>query len=85
MAEEKKTVEFHEVTPIGRRKMDPYSGVFVAPGDTLILDAASARMFEEMGEVEIVTKNVTPPWVEPAPVAVKPVLVEATQAEKPKK
>lgn len=62
MAEEKKVAEFHEVTPVGRRRMDPYNGVFVAPDDTFIMDANAAKMFEDMGEIKIVTKNVAPPW-----------------------
>lgn len=63
-----RVITYCEVTPIGRRRLDPYNGVFVAPGDSYILDSAKAATLSDMGEIEILKEDVTPPWaVKPAP------------------
>lgn len=49
---------FHEVTPIERRRLDPYNGVFVQLGETYVLDAKKAEFLAGLGEVEIVNENV---------------------------
>jgi hypothetical protein len=70
MAKKPTTATFCEVTPLGRRRLDPYNGIFVAPGDKYILDSNKADALAAMGEVEIVKEDVVPPWAkkpEPAP------------------
>lgn len=63
MAKKPSAATYCEVTPIGRRRLDPYKGVFVAVGDPYILDSAKAEMLSAMGEVEILREDITPPWV----------------------
>lgn len=62
---------YHKVTPIGRRRLDPYNSVFVAVGDSYIIDSNLANALADMGEVEILEENVTPAWdvaaVDPTP------------------
>ena len=60
--EEKKVAEFHEVSPVGRAKLDPYGSTYVAVGEKFVMDAEAAKFAAALGEVEITAKNVTPPW-----------------------
>lgn len=70
MAKAKRIVTYCKVTPIGRRRLDPYNGVFVQLGDPYILDSDKAQMLTDLGEVKILEENVTPPWaILTAPVA----------------
>jgi hypothetical protein len=74
MAKKPVAASFTEVTPLGRRRLDPYTGVFVAPGDKYVLDSNKANMLAEMGEVEIIKEDIVPPWAkkpEPTPVKEK--------------
>ena len=66
MAKKPVAAAYCQVTPLGRRRLDPYNGVFIAPGDPYILDSKKAEMLSDMGEVEILKEDVTPPWVKPA-------------------
>ena len=65
MAKVKRPVAMVKVTPIGRKRLDPYNSVFVNIGDTYLLDENKAEMLAAMGEVEIVEEA-----VEPAPTPV---------------
>ena len=58
---------FCEVKPLYRRRLDPYNSEFVPVGVSYCLDSNKAKMLSDMGEVEIVAENITPPWVEPPP------------------
>lgn len=70
MAKKPVAATWCEVTPLGRRRLDPYSGAFIAPGEKYILDSKKAEMLSDMGEVEILKEDIVPPWAkkpEPAP------------------
>lgn len=81
MAKAKRVVTYCKVTPIGRRRLDPYNNVFVQLGDPYVLDSAKAQMLADLGEVEILEENITPPWAvkpepAPAPAPVKEKIIE---------
>lgn len=65
MAKIKKVASYCKVTPIGRRRLDPYTSQLVQLGENYILDSDKAQMLSDMGEVEIIEENVTPPWAIP--------------------
>lgn len=77
----KPPISFCKVTPIGRRRLDPYNSVFVAPGDYYILDSAKADTLAGMGEIEIIQEDVVPPWSIPT----EPVKAPAPAAKEPVK
>lgn len=85
MARSAKKVEttFCEVTPIGRRRIDPYSGRSVALGETYVIDSNKADFLAGLGEVEILKEDVPAPWAvketpkpAPAPAPAKPTAKE---------
>lgn len=62
MARKPVAVSWTKVAPIGRRRLNPYTGEFMQIGDPYILDSNKAYMLSDMGEVEILEEDVTPPW-----------------------
>lgn len=50
------------VTPVGRRRLNPYTGEFVQIGDKYHLDAKKAETLAAMGEVEIIEEDIADPW-----------------------
>ncbi len=83
MARKPVTVTWTKVAALGRRRLNPYTGEFMQIGDPYILDANKAYMLADMGEVEILEEDVTPPWavkVEPVkPAAPAPAAKESVK------
>lgn len=59
MAKPAKKVEMVWVTPLGRKRLDPYNGVWVSLGEKYQLDEKKAEMLAAMGEVEILEEEVS--------------------------
>jgi hypothetical protein len=82
MAKKPVEVSWTKVAPIGRRRLNPYTGEFVQIGEPYILDSKKADMLSEMGEVEILEEDIVPPWAPktPAPAPTKVISNEKAQA-----
>jgi hypothetical protein len=82
MAKKPVAVSWTKVAPIGRRRLNPYTGEFVQVGDPYILDSNKADMLAGMGEVEILEEDVVPPWAPKtaAPTPTKVISNEKAQA-----
>jgi hypothetical protein len=58
---------FCKVTPLHRRRLDPYNSVYLGVGEEYIVDANYAKFLVDMDEAEILEEGVTPPWEAPPP------------------
>jgi hypothetical protein len=79
MAKKPVEVSWTRVAPIGRRRLNPYTGEFVQIGEPYILDSKKAEMLSDMGEVEIIEEDIVPPW---APKAAAPTPTKVVSNEK---
>lgn len=85
MAKAAKTAEvttYCKMTPIGRRRLDPYNSIYVNLEEFYVVDSNFAQYLSDMGEAEIVEEGVAPPWEvipPPEPVVAKTFMSPATK------